>query len=202
MSMRNTEMGIEAATEQIVAVYEDAGVTHSGEHATTVNQLTDQLPALQPRTLEAARTLLSGAGSFDVDKLAVEEDKGLPFGVLVAREYSLPLAVARWYTYDLNADRQSAVEIDSEYFSGDLYLNGIEPGDAVTIVDDTISTGGTMIAMIEAIEKAGAVVEEAHCIVEKTRKNGVDRVAEETGVDVTTSIAIEIEGNNVNVIDK
>ncbi|WP_245852844.1 phosphoribosyltransferase family protein [Natrinema ejinorense] len=195
-------MSIEAAAEQIAGIYEDAGVTHSGEHATTVNQLTDQLPALQPRTLEAAKTLLSREGAFDVDKLAVEEDKGLPFGVLIAREYSLPLAVARWYTYDLNADRQSAVDIDSEYFSGNLYLNGIEPGDSVTIVDDTISTGGTMIAMIEAVEKAGATVEEAHCIVEKTRKNGVDRVAEETGVDVTTSIAIEIEGDNVNVVDK
>ncbi|ELY55634.1 MULTISPECIES: phosphoribosyltransferase family protein [Natronolimnohabitans] len=202
MSVKHTELDLEAATEQITAVYESADVTHSGEHATTVNQLTDQLPALQPRTLEAARALLSASGSFNVDKLAVEEDKGLPFGVLIAREYSLPLAVARWYTYEINADRQSAVDIDSEYFSGDLYLNGIEPGDAVAIVDDTISTGGTMIAMIKAIEKAGATVEEAHCIVEKTRKNGVDRVAEETGIEVTTSIAIEIEGNNVNVVDE
>ena len=67
---------VREARETIASVYDSADVTSSGDHATTVNQLTDQLPALQPETLAAAGTLLAEGGEYDVDTLAVEEDKG------------------------------------------------------------------------------------------------------------------------------
>lgn len=200
--MSGLTLRTDEAKQTITDVYENAKVTWSGEHATTVNQLTDQLPALEPQTLDAAASLLIDAGEYDVDKLVVEEDKGLPFGVPVAQEFDLPLAVARWYTYDIDCvECQTEVDIESEYFSGNLYLNGIEEGDSVAIIDDTISTGGTMTAVINAVEAAGASVEEAHCIIEKTSNSGVERVKEATGVEVTTEIPIEVVGNNVNVLE-
>lgn len=184
-------------------VYRDAGVTDSGSYLTTVNQLTDQLPALEPDTLAAATDLLLDSGEFDVDKLAVEEDKGISLGVAVARELELPLAVARWYTYDIDGfdDQRVHVPIDSEYFSGDLYLNGVEAGDEVAVVDDTISTGGTMVAMIDAIREAGAEVAEAHCVVEKRGNGGVERVREETGVEVSTAVTVEVTEDGVRVVE-
>jgi len=194
---------IEQAKEHIKSVYACAEVTDSGGYLTTVNELTDQLPALSPQTLSAATTLVRRELSADVDKIAVEEDKGMPIGVAMAREEQLPLSVARWYTYEIDEleEMQTTVDIDSEYFSGELYLNGVESGDSVTIVDDTISTGGTMIAMIEAIRDAGATVEEAHCVVEKSKNGGVERVAEQTGVDVTTAVEIEVDSDGVTVVE-
>jgi adenine phosphoribosyltransferase len=40
----------------------------------------------------------------------------------------------------------------------ELYLNGILKGDRVVIIDDVISTGGTMRALLQALEIAGAEV--------------------------------------------
>lgn len=193
---------VERALEQIERVYSQAAVTRSGSYLTTVNELTDQLPAITPETLDAATTLLSHEISSDVDKVCVEEDKGMPIGVAIAMERELPLAVARWYTYEIDAfdHLRTSVDIDSEYFSGRLYLNGVESGDRVTIVDDTISTGGTMIALIEAIREAGASVAEAHCVVEKHENGGVERVRSETGVEVTTAISIEVDTDGVTVL--
>jgi adenine phosphoribosyltransferase len=189
--------------ELLERVYRTAAVTDSGSHVTTVNELTDQLPALEMETLIAARETIREAGPFDADKIAVEEDKGLPIGVAVALKEGLPLAVARWYTYDIDVadELRAIVDIDSEYFTGTLYLNGVEAGDRVVIVDDTISTGGTMVAMIEAIREAGAEVVGAHCITEKVDKGGVERVERETGVEVTTSISISANEDGVDVVD-
>lgn len=193
---------VEEAREHIESVYARAEVTDSGGYLTTVNELTDQLPALSPRTLSAATELVRRELSADVDKIAVEEDKGMPIGVALARDEKLPLAVARWYTYEIGEldDLRTTVDIDAEYFSGQLYLNGVESGDEVTIVDDTISTGGTMVAMIEAVRDAGATVSEAHCVVEKTENGGVERVADETGVEVTTAVEIEVDSDGVTVV--
>lgn len=191
-----------AAAERIRSVYRTATVTQSQEYTTTVNELTDQLPALQPETLSAATELVLPHVSDDTDVIAVEEDKGLPIGVNVAMELGVPLAVARWYTYEIEEmeDHQVEVDMDSEYYSGQLYLNGVTEGDAVTIVDDTISTGGTMTAMIRAVREAGASIEGCHCVVEKRSNGGVERVEEETGVSVSTEVEIRADPDGVTVL--
>ncbi|MDS0261251.1 hypothetical protein NDI56_17770 [Haloarcula sp. S1CR25-12] len=192
-----------SAAERIKSVYRNAGVTQSRDYVTTVNELTDQLPALQPETLSAATELIRDRISAETDVIAVEEDKGLPIGVIVAKELELPLAVARWYTYEIDAKEECQVEIDmdSEYYSGQLYLNGVSSDDRVTIVDDTISTGGTMTAMIQAVRAAGASVEGAHCVVEKCTNGGVERVEAETGVSVSTEVGILADEDGVEIVE-
>ncbi|TVT84917.1 hypothetical protein [Pseudomonas sp. H3(2019)] len=56
----------------------------------------------------------------------------------------LPFGIARWYPSGLEG--QVKVGFDCEYISGELYLNGVEPGDRVIMVDDLISTGGSLLA--------------------------------------------------------
>ncbi len=182
-------------------VYRAASVTNTGKHLTTVNQLTDQLPALQPDVLEAAVELITTNIDPHTDTLVTEEDKGIPIAVGVALKIRRPLAVARWYPYPLDHIHQAEVAISSEYFNGTLYLNGIKPGDTVTIVDDTISTGGTLIALCNAITDLGATIHEAHCLVEKIDKGGRQRVKDETGVDVQTVVKIRAHDEGVEIVE-
>ncbi|MCX6687875.1 MAG: phosphoribosyltransferase family protein, partial [Methanoregula sp.] len=51
-----------------------------------------------------------------------------------------------------------AVHQATGYSKGELYLNGIRKGDRVVIIDDVVSTGGTMPALLQALEIAGADV--------------------------------------------
>jgi adenine phosphoribosyltransferase len=178
-------------------VYSGAPVVRTGRHLTTVNEFTDQQPALRPGVLAEARDRLLALGRFDTDKILVEEDKGALLAAAVALATHLPLAVARWYPYQLPADADGTppieVDIDSEYFSGHLYVNGIGAGDRITIVDDTLSTGGTLDALIRAVNSVGARVEEILVAVEKVSSGGRARIRTAHGIEVESAIRIDVD---------
>jgi adenine phosphoribosyltransferase len=182
------------------AAYEGAPALRTGKHLTTVNEFTDQIPALRPGLLCEARDRLLALGPLEpTDKLLVEEDKGAILGAAVSLATGLPLAVARWYPYDLgqaNPDLPSpAIEVplDSEYFTGSLFVNGIDRNDRVTIVDDTISTGGTLAALISAVHKAGATISEVRVVVEKAATGGIERIQTQFGIPVRSVLRVDVD---------
>lgn len=182
-------------------VYLHAKVVRSGNHLTTVNEFTDQLPALRPKVLWEAALAVVKAGRFGADKILTEEDKGAPLATLVSVMTNTPLAMARWYPYSLGIHNEIKVDLKSEYFEGRLYLNGIAKGDRVVIVDDTISTGGALIALIHAVEAAGGEVTEVICAVEKTENKGVERVLRETGIQVKSILQILVREDGGEILD-
>jgi cysteine synthase A len=175
-------------------IYEGAPTVFSGPYRTTINELTDQRPALRPEALAEAVNRLVRLGTFSAaTKLLVEEDKGGILAGPVCLATGLPLAVARWYPYDLpgeGGNPPAEVEIASEYYSGHLYVNGIVPGDRVVIIDDTVSTGGTLVALVEAVRRAGAEVLEALVVTEKPANGGAEAVRVRCGIDVKTVLRV------------
>ena len=53
------------------------------------------------------------------------------------------------------------------YSKGAMYLNDVRPGERVLIVDDVLSTGGTLRAVIDGIRRCGAEVAQVVIVVEK-----------------------------------
>jgi adenine phosphoribosyltransferase len=180
-------------------VYNGAPAVHSGRHLTTVNEFTDQIPALRRELLSEATERLLALGPVDgATKLLVEEDKGAILGAALCLATGLPLAVARWYSYPLAASglrAPIAVKLDSEYFAGTLYVNGIASGDRVAIIDDTISTGGTLCALIRAVQQAGAEVSEVRVVVEKVSNGGAQRIEAEFNIPVRSVIKIDVDSS-------
>ncbi|MCI4031735.1 MULTISPECIES: phosphoribosyltransferase family protein [Dickeya] len=181
-------------------IYSNAKVVNSGKTLTTVNEFTDQLPALRPQVLiEVAYKIMSELdGNFD--KIITEEDKGAPLATTLSLLTGKPLAMARWYPYSLSEYNNNVVDIKSEYFEGKMYLNGVEEGDRIVIIDDTLSTGGAVISLVEAVENAGGIITKIICAVEKIQNKGRDKVKSKTGHDVTTLIKIHVTENKVSVV--
>ena len=63
------------------------------------------------------------------------------------------------------------------YSKSQLFLNGINKGDRVIVVDDVISTGGTLLAALESLKVAGATVVDVVVVVR--RGDGVERLRAE-----------------------
>ncbi|WP_273825905.1 phosphoribosyltransferase family protein [Pseudomonas asplenii] len=181
-------------------VYRAARVVHSGRALTTVNEFTDQLPALRPEVLIEVAQALIRKMDLGASKIVTEEDKGAPLATAVSLLSGIPMAMARWYPYSLGELNERVVSISSEYFEGQLYLNGINPGDRVVIVDDTLSTGGAVIALIEAVRCGGGEVIDVICAVEKLGCNGVDNVLRATGIRVKTIMKIIVGPDAVRVV--
>jgi adenine/guanine phosphoribosyltransferase-like PRPP-binding protein len=164
-----------------------------------INPLTEQIPATSAELLrEAARRVLDAADLSRASKIAGEEDKG---GILVAATSllsGLPFGLARWYPSGLQG--QIELSFESEYVEGKLYLNGVERDDRVLIVDDVISTGGTMIALIQAIEKAGAQIVDIVCVAEKVEYGGPAKVKQATGHTVKSILKVSVAGERSVVL--
>lgn len=190
------------AIARLVQVYESADTIVSGDHRTTVNELTDQLPALRPDTLSAAMSALLWLGPIEGSKILTEEDKGAMLVGLVSMFSDKPVAMARWYSYSLPIRPDSIiVPIDMEYLKGQLVVNGICKGDRLTIVDDTLSTGGTAISLIQAARMAGAKVVGMRVVNEKLGFGGRERLLKE-GINVKSAIGIRINSNGKISVDE
>lgn len=180
--------------------FHDQPLVTVGKFQFILNPLTEQVPATSPALLrEAAARVLAVANLDGVNKLVGEEDRGAILVAAVSLQSNLPLALARWNPSGVPG--QIAVDFAMEYTQGTLYLNGVERGDEVLIVDDLISTGGTLVALIRAVRKAGANIRDVICVAEKIDYGGVARVKAETGVEVKTLVRISLRGERSQLIE-
>jgi adenine phosphoribosyltransferase len=134
--------------------------------------------------IEHAETATLGVG---------EEDRGAMIIADILRQYRLPRTLARWTPS--GAPGEVAVGIANEYLAEgttQLYLNGVRPGDKILLVDDLISTGGTLVALAQAITLAGGEVSEIFTIGEKTENKGRAFVAEKTALSVKTLLSTDL----------
>ena len=165
-----------------------------------VNPLTEQIPATSAELLQAATDWLVEVGDFDhATKIAGEEDKGAILVASTSLATKLPFGMARWYPTGL--DGQISVDFDMEYASGKLFLNGVDKNDKIIIVDDMISTGGTLIALIQAIQLAKAEIIDIICVAEKIEYGGVKRIHDQTGFKAKTLLKISIDGPQSKVVN-
>ena len=163
-----------------------------------LNSLTEQVPATQPNLLRLAGEWLADSLPH-CDKLLTEEDKGAILVAAVSLHTNIPFGMARWYPNQL-ADQISAIFTCEYVEEGTLYLSGIEKGDEVVIIDDMISTGGTLIGIIKTLQAVGANIVKIIVLAEKIEYNGIQKVKDETGLNVRSLVKISIAGEKSRVL--
>ena len=144
-----------------------------------------------PRTFRrAVDELVQPWAGGRVDKVAGLEARGFILGGAVAHQLStgfvpirkkgkLPFSViGEDYALEYGQDR---VEI---------HTDAIKPGDNVLLIDDLIATGGTALAGIKLMERAGAKVIGCSFVIDLPELGGADRLRA-SGHSVHALVAIE-----------
>ena len=197
-------MKIDISKEEIETVKEcfhNKPLYNIGNYKFILNSLTEQHPATEAFLLKsAAKMMVKSLKSIDnCNKLLSEEDKG---GILLAAISLLtntPFGMARWYPSSLV--NQIPTMFSCEYItSKELYLTGINKKDKVIIIDDIISTGGTLIGLIQSLEKIGAEILEILVLGEKIEYGGIAKIKKETSYDVKSIIEISIASELSKVV--
>jgi len=191
------------ALEELAGIYRRAEVIEHRGRLITINAFTDQSEPLGPRLLRGLASLMARRVehlAFDI--VVGEEDKGAHIATAVSFATDAPLILARQYVYPIESIHRGAAVVDlrSEYLNGRLVLNGISPGMRALIVDDTLSTGGTVIALIDAIRRRGGQVVGAVATIEKVDEGGRVRVFDATDVTVLTMMKIRATREGVVVL--
>ncbi len=181
------------------SAFHDQPLVRVGNYQFVLNPLTEQIPATSAELLRVAAARVLGAAGLDgVNKIVGEEDRGAILVAAVSLQSGLPFGLARWNPSGVPG--QIAVDFTMEYTQGKLYLNGVERGDRVLVVDDLISTGGTLVALIRALRIAGAEIRDVICVAEKIEYGGVARVRAETGIQVKTLVRVTVAGERSRVV--
>ncbi len=173
----------------------NAPIVRRGTYNYFIHPISDGVPVVKPELLREVIACMVKNADLDVDKIVTIEAMGLPLGAALSTMTDIPFIIIRKRKYELPGE--IAVHQTTGYSKGELYLNGINKGDRVLIIDDVISTGGTMKAVIKALEKAGAVIKDIVVVIE--RGDGKKSI-EELGYDVQTLIKIDVDEDGVKIL--
>ena len=171
----------------------EAPIIKKGEYNYFVHPITDGIPLVEPSILEEVADGISKFANMEVDKIVCVESMGIHIATALSIKTGIPFVVVRKRSYGL--DGEVPVHQITGYSQGELYINGLQKGDKIILVDDVVSTGGTMIAVLNALKKMGVEVVDVMAVVEKG--TGKEIVKRETGFTVKSLIMVDVVDGSV-----
>ncbi|AGB04066.1 PRPP-binding protein, adenine/guanine phosphoribosyltransferase [Aciduliprofundum sp. MAR08-339] len=176
----------------------NAPVIMKGNYPYFIHPLTDGIPEIDPAVLkDAVNEIIKVIDIDNFDKIVAVEAMGLPIGVALSMELTKPMTVIRKRPYGLPGEVE--VEQHTGYSRGKLYINSITSEDRVLLVDDVLSTGGTITAVVNGIRRIGAEISDIVVVVNKNKDLGA--LERKIGYKIKTIVNIEIVDGRVKVLD-
>ncbi|MGN0098006.1 MAG: hypoxanthine/guanine phosphoribosyltransferase [Candidatus Methanomethylophilaceae archaeon] len=131
-----------------------------------VNPISDGIPEMDAALLGEVVDGLVDITCSDCDMILAPEAMGLPLATGMTLRTGIPLSVIRKRRYGLPGE--IALDQTTGYSRSPMYINGVSKGDRVVIVDDVVSTGGTLRAIIDALICNGVEVVGVSVVYDKS----------------------------------
>ncbi|MDP6235228.1 MAG: hypoxanthine/guanine phosphoribosyltransferase [Candidatus Poseidoniaceae archaeon] len=178
----------------------NAPVIWKGDYPYFIHPITDGVPRLDPMVLQAVTDLCQKAIDWNgVDLILGIEAMGLPLTAPLSVQTGIPLIIARKRSYGLEGE--VTIGQETGYSKGEMFLNDMKPGENVVIVDDVLSTGGTLKAVLEGVRRTGAVVSHIIAVVEKGP--GLKILQEQyPEINIESLVRLEMDGGEVVLLDE
>jgi adenine phosphoribosyltransferase len=176
----------------------DAPIIEKNGYHYFVHPISDGVPMLKPELLrEIGIRIIRKAELEDVDKIVTPAAMGIHISTAVSLMTDIPLVVVRKRQYGL--DGEVSLSQVTGYSESEMYVNDVYDGDRVILLDDVLSTGGTVEALTGALEEIGAHVVDAVAVIKKV---GGENKIEGSDYDVKTLINVEVVDGEVAVVDE
>ena len=176
-----------------------APIIWKGEYPYFIHPISDGIPRMDPDVLRATRDLIvSSVDWSQVDLIVSVEAMGLPLLAAVGDATGKPTVVVRKRSYGMEGETR--VDVATGYSQSTVYINDIKAGERIVIVDDVISTGGTLEPLIQQLEDMGVILQDIVIAIEKG--DGRERLNREKPQWPIRSLArIDIIDGKVEIVD-
>lgn len=154
-------------TSLIRETYLSSAVIKKGDYDYVINCMSDGNPALSKELLDQITDCFIEICDLDCDVILAPEAMALPYGTALTLRTGIPMQIIRKRATGLPGE--IVFTSRTGYSKSDMFLNFIPEGSRVMIVDDIISTGGTLIAMGATLKEHGIEVTEAAMVLNKSR---------------------------------
>ena len=177
----------------------EAPIIWKGDYPYFIHPITDGVPRLEPNVLQAIVDLTEPLVDWDnIDIILGIEAMGLPLTAPLAMRTGVPMVIARKRNYGLEGEVQ--INQQTGYSKGSIYLNDIKPGERIAIIDDVLSTGGTMRSVIEGVKQTKASVENIVIVVEKG--DGMQNLKQDyPNIRFDSLVKLHMDGEKIIVTD-
>jgi adenine phosphoribosyltransferase len=173
----------------------EAPIIDKDGYAYLVHPLSNGVPMLEPELLREVVVGVTRAADLDVDKIVAPEAMGIHIATALSLQTDIPLVVIRKRSYGL--DDEVPLHKTTGYSESEMFINDIEAGDDLLIVDDLLSTGGTMASICEALDDIGADISDIVVVFRKQGESALD----DTDYEVTSLLDISVDQNGVTIHD-
>jgi adenine phosphoribosyltransferase len=172
-------------------------VIKRGEYNYFIHPISDGVPSIDPRLVEEISDYITRIADMNaIDTILTVEAMGIPVASVLSLKTGVPLTIVRKRPYFLEGE----VELSQStgYSKGVLYINGLKKGDRIIIVDDVISTGGTLLALVKALKNMGVEVMDVISVI--GRGDGYLKL-KELGVEPKILVTIDVSEKGVEIKD-
>jgi len=176
----------------------DAPIIEKEGYHYFVHPISDGVPMLRPELLrEIVIKIIRKAELENVDKIVTPAAMGIHISTAVSLMTDIPLVVVRKRQYGL--DGEVSLSQVTGYSESEMYVNDVYEGDRVLVLDDVLSTGGTLAGLTGALEDIGADICDIVCVIKKA--DGTNKL-DEAGYDAKTLINVQVVDGEVVIVDE
>ncbi len=174
--------------EEVIKSLEASPIVKKGEYNYFVNPISDGVPAMDPLMLRELSLAVHKYANLDIDKIVAVEAMGIHLATALSLTTDIPFVVIRKRQYGLPGEKE--VYQKTGYGSSNLYVNDLHEGEKILLIDDVVSTGGTLVALIKTLKDMGLDLKSVVAIIDKGQ--GKEIVKKETGVDVLSLVKLDV----------
>ncbi len=174
----------------------EAKVVRYGDYDYFVHPVTDGVPSVEPKLLDEVLVALEQISDYECDKILAPEAMAIPLVVPLSLRLGIPYSILRKRSYGLPGELK--VRHSTGYSEVELFINGVEKGDEVVLVDDVLSTGGTLRSIVLGLRSIGAQVADVVVAVEKGDKKKA--LENELGLTIKSLVKVEVRDGRVVVL--
>ena len=170
-----------------------------GDYPYFIHPISDGIPRMDADVLRATRDLIVEMVDWSkIDLIVSVEAMGLPLLAVVGDATGKPTVVIRKREYGMEGEVR--VDVSTGYSRSTTFINDISPGERILIVDDVISTGGTLEPILATLEEMGVILQDIVIAIEKGE--GRERLAKERpGWSIRTLARIDIIDGKVEILE-
>ncbi len=170
-----------------------------GDYPYFIHPISDGIPRMDADVLRATRDLIVEMVDWSqIDLVVSVEAMGLPLLAAVGEATGKPTVVIRKREYGMEGEVR--VDVSTGYSQSTTYINDISPGERILIVDDVISTGGTLEPILATLEEMGVILQDIVIAIEKGE--GRERLAKERpGWPIRSLARIDIIDGKVEILE-
>ena len=176
-----------------------APIIWKGDYPYFIHPISDGIPRMEAKVLRATRDLIVSIVDWnEIDLIVSVEAMGLPLLAAVGDATGKPTVVIRKRSYGMEGE--VSVNVSTGYSESTVYINDIKKGEKILIVDDVISTGGTLEPILQTLQNMGIILQ--YIIIAIEKGNGLERLKNERPEWPIRSLAkIEIIDGKVGIIE-